>query len=690
MKAHSVAPSSTHDQGKGLLAPTAATILLSSFGKYATIALGGFCASLVAVDIIGNNWEFNKFVGDAKHFFTPLLNINTTDDLISKFNFPAASSPLSASNVGRWMVQTVVDQVHHDNHLYHLTMSQHLIQDPTNDVCGALAKTYIVTNAIVGSVVHLGTVQDQITFIRGNTLTHLFGSTKTDPQASAGDNATTLTAMGYVPGRVGLDMHLTTSVQVPPPGQSIAANVTMYTFYAKAFCSGCNPGTELGMDTCAVVYSYNDTTNALVVRSSQAIYGMYHVLGFTFQKRLGAGLSIGIRILCLTFAVVTFGASQKTVRWTDPLSLDSWNKRLLHLLIPPIYRHSNHALQFLYFYFNSDLIVLFYSAAILMDEDIAMVYARVMHRWAKPAGFNIWTNLRLWALGLRWLWFNLALLKLLKYLLHFVVATRYSGANKVMGLLNFSQIPYVYLTVCVLMARTDYIEHGNSVRVDLTSATQDLDTVYVVFGDSWYIRALPSLLALMFANLVAVLAIDRFVSRRWWRIVAKNTLGRQFLFNSTSILSDLQLPMDDGGVYSTATVKARTLCTLHWFFTSHLTCFGLPEDPALIRKLTSSKVATSRTSHSKGQSKMKPKVESTSVVPFAEVASMLLAIPEADLEEVKLQSNGPTQGTAPVETIHLLVQDDEGHMHLFDSAKREVQSLSVEVKILNDSIFRIA
>ncbi|KAF0703832.1 Aste57867_7510 [Aphanomyces stellatus] len=382
-------------QVKGPMAPSATKIVLLSLGNYTAFALGGLCAFLVVVDIIGNNWELNKFVGDAKHLFTPLLNINTTDDLLRHFCFPADLSPLSASNIGRWMVQTVVDQVHDNTNYYHLTMSQHLIQDPTNNVCGPLAKTYILKSAAIGSVVHLGTVEDQITFIRGNTLTHLFGSTKTDPQASAGDNATVLAVMGYVPGRVGLDMHLTTSVQVPPPSQPVAANVTMYRFFSKSFCSGCNPGTEMGMDTCGIVYSYNDTTNALVVHSSRAIFGTYHVLGFTFQKRLGAGLSIGIRILCLTFAVVTFGASQKTVRWTDPLSLDSWSKRLLHLLIPPIYRHSNHAFQFLYFYFNSDLIVMFYSAAILMDEDIAMVYARVMHRWAKPAGFNIWTNLRL-------------------------------------------------------------------------------------------------------------------------------------------------------------------------------------------------------------------------------------------------------------------------------------------------------
>ncbi|KAF0699215.1 Aste57867_10180 [Aphanomyces stellatus] len=177
---------------------------MKSTTEYLTFALGLFCVFLVAVDIVGNNWELNNFVGDAKHLFTPLLNINSTDELLTRFSFPMDTSPLSTSEVGRWMVQTIVDQVHDDSrNVYHLTKGQHLIQNPTNDVCGALAKTYCLSNVTAGSVLRLGTVQDQITFNRGNTLTHLFDSTMTDPQATPGNNVTMLSAMGYVPGRVG-------------------------------------------------------------------------------------------------------------------------------------------------------------------------------------------------------------------------------------------------------------------------------------------------------------------------------------------------------------------------------------------------------------------------------------------------------------------------------------------------------
>ncbi|KAF0699216.1 Aste57867_10181 [Aphanomyces stellatus] len=640
---------------------------LAFASEHVKVVLSAFCAFLVAVDIVGNNWELNNFVGDAKHLYTPLMNINTTDQLVSSFYFPAGWSPLTTSNVGRWMIQTAIDQVHDSaRSVYHLTMSQHLIQDPTNDVCGTLAKTYILTNATVGSVVHLGTVEDHISFIRGNTLTHLFGSTTSDPEASAGDNATTLTAMGYVPGRVGLDMHLTTSVQVPPPGQSIAANVTMYRFFSKAFCSGCNPGTELGMDTCGVVYSYDDTTNAFVVRSSQAIYGTYHVLGFTFTRRWTAIASIVVRTLCVLMAISAFACSQKTIRWTDSLTLTSWFKRIKHMLAPPHYRHASHAFDFVYFCFNSDFFVFLYSAAILMDEDVAMIYARVMNRWAMPAGFNVWTNLRLWALGIRWLWFNLALLKLLKVLFNFLGTARHSGANFVVGWFNFRSTLSVFLTATALFSRTDYIEHGNAVRVDLTSRTQNLDTVYVAFGDSWYIRALPSLLCLMLANLMVVLVADHLVNRRWWRVAAKNSFQRQHVFNSTSILADVGLLVEDTSTYhATVTIPARSMCAFQWFFTSHVLCFGLPEEPGLVRQFTASNVQASRQQSTQEDD-----------------APLLDAM-------ARTHDETPAAASTTLEVPHIVVQDDEGKIHLFNAEKSEVQSLGIEVKILRDASYRI-
>ncbi|KAH9190915.1 hypothetical protein AeNC1_007122 [Aphanomyces euteiches] len=230
-----------------------------------------------------------------------------------------------------------------------------------------------------------------------------------------------------------------------------------------------------------------------------------------------------------------------------------------------------------------------------------------------------------------------------------------------MGLFNFSNVPWIYMTVFALFERTDYIEYGNSVRVDVTSVTQDLDSVYVEFESSWYMRGLSSLIFLMVGNLLGVLAVDHFVNRRWWRLMSRNSLGRQHMFNSTSILSDMGLEYEDRSFNSITSIKARMLCSFQWFFTSHLICFGLPEEPSLIRKVTSARLAGA-------------KGTSPSVINVA--ASKAVA-------------DGPkTDNATDVET-HMVVQDEDGHVYLFDSEKREVKALGVEVKILRDANYQI-
>ncbi|CAK4072544.1 unnamed protein product [Aphanomyces euteiches] len=629
--------------------------------KHLTTLVNVLTIIFVLVDIIGNNWELNDFTGDAKHFRTPLLTTKTRDDLESGYVFPATASPSSISNVGRFMIANTIDQVHCNNGTYYsLTMSSFPILNPDNDICDRLASDYPV-DAAMQAKVRLGSVQDLVTFVRGNTLSHLFGDTDAKPPASSGTNASTLTEMGYVPARSGLDMRLTTAIPVPPPGQKVPLNVTMYRFYSKSFCSACHPGTELGMDTCSIVYSYDDAKKQLTVHSSSAIYGQHHILGFIFLRRWGVRVSLILRAFCLFLAFSAYGATRKTVRWTDMASLTSWFRKISHMIAPPLYSHSSKAFSVIYFCFNSDVFVILYSIAVLIDEDVSMVYARVVTTWYKPAPFDLWTELRLRALAFRWLWFNLFMVKVMKWLCHFLSTARFNGSNFVMGLFNFSNVPWIYMTVFALFERTDYIEYGNSVRVDVTSVTQDLDSVYVEFESSWYMRGLSSLIFLMVGNLLGVLAVDHFVNRRWWRLMSRNSLGRQHMFNSTSILSDMGLEYEDRSFNSITSIKARMLCSFQWFFTSHLICFGLPEEPSLIRKVTSARLAGA-------------KGTSSSVINVA--ASKAVA-------------DGPkTDNATDVET-HMVVQDEDGHVYLFDSEKREVKALGVEVKILRDANYQI-
>ncbi|RHY69836.1 hypothetical protein DYB38_010185 [Aphanomyces astaci] len=663
--------------------PTLIHVVSNAVAWFGT-CLSVVCAALVAVDIVGNNWELNDFVGNAKHFTTPLLDTTTRDSVGSMYAFPALSSPAAISNVGKFMLDMVLDQVHNPGKYYLLTMSSFVILNDANDICGRLKGSYPV-DAAVNVTVRLGTIQDEVTFVRGTALSHVFGSTTTAPRAPPGAPSSTLDAMGYTPARVGLDMRFTTAIPVvDSSGQNTPLNVTMYRVYSKAFCSGCRPNTELGLDTCEIVRSYNDTTKYLVVSSSRATVGLRHKAGIITTRRLGPILSLWVRLTSILLAFGTFATTKKTVRWTDALSLTSWHARLLHKFAPPIHRQTSHAMDFVYFCVNSDVVVLAYSVATLFDEDVAMVYARVATNWYSNAPFDWWMELRLCALAIRWLWFNLGLLKLVKCISHIVSKHRTNGDNVVMGCLNFSSVPWIYTTVGAVLLRTEYIEYGNSVQANVLSTDEDLEAIYVEFESSWYMRGLPSLVCLLLGNLMLILTVDHVVYWRWWRVVATNSLGRQYMFNSTSIVINKDLLVHGEGLHPTLSIPARDLSTMQWFFTSHLTCFGLPEDPGVVRKLVATKVATTMASNgtlelqSTGpmlvRGNTKPKLQTS--------PSKGQVQPGASAR----RSAGP--GTELME-LHFLVQDRDGWLRLYDSEKREVQTVGMEPKVLKGTTLQL-
>ncbi|RHZ39344.1 hypothetical protein DYB31_008867 [Aphanomyces astaci] len=678
-----LSPSESPSMQQPMSRPTLIHVVSNAVAWFGT-CLSVVCAALVAVDIVGNNWELNDFVGNAKHFTTPLLDTTTRDSVGSMYAFPALSSPAAISNVGKFMLDMVLDQVHNPGKYYLLTMSSFVILNDANDICGRLKGSYPV-DAAVNATVRLGTIQDEVTFVRGTTLSHVFGSTTTAPRAPPGAPSSTLDAMGYTPARVGLDMRFTTAIPVvDSSGQNTPLNVTMYRVYSKAFCSGCRPNTELGLDTCEIVRSYNDTTKYLVVSSSRATVGLRHKAGIITTRRLGPILSLWVRLTSILLAFGTFATTKKTVRWTDALSLTSWHARLLHKFAPPIHRQTSHAMDFVYFCVNSDVVVLAYSVATLFDEDVAMVYARVATNWYSNAPFDWWMELRLCALAIRWLWFNLGLLKLVKCISHIVSKHRTNGANVVMGCLNFSSVPWIYTTVGAVLLRTEYIEYGNSVQANVLSTDEDLEAIYVEFESSWYMRGLPSLVCLLLGNLMLILTVDHVVYWRWWRVVATNSLGRQYMFNSTSIVINKDLLVHGEGLHPTLSIPARDLSTMQWFFTSHLTCFGLPEDPGVVRKLVATKVATTMASNgtlelqSTGpmlvRGNTKPKLQTN--------PSKGQVQPGASAR----RSAGP--GTELME-LHFLVQDRDGWLRLYDSEKREVQTVGMEPKVLKGTTLQL-
>ncbi|ETW05428.1 hypothetical protein H310_03193 [Aphanomyces invadans] len=670
---------------------------------------GILCASLLTIDVFANNWEIMNYVGNGRHFLTPLLDVDTVDALEARYSFPPMKSPNGVSKVGRYMIEFALAQLlDEDGAAYVLSMGSFAVHDASSNLCGSLVQTYpvIATAISKNNSIRVGTIKDGVTYIRGNTLTHWFGSTLTAPQAVPGTDDDDLRAMGYVPGRSYTDMRVTTPLPLSSPRQLIALNVSMYRFFSTSFCSGCHPYTELGIDVCSVVYWYNDTAKTVTLKTSDRIGGARHDLGIMFQRSWESTASLIVRIVCMVMLLGAFGASEKTVRWTEPSDVDTTLKRLMYLVNPAKYRHSSEAFEFAYLCFNSDVAVFLYTLAVLFDENLAIVFSQTLHRWAQQSNTNGWVELRLMAFSLRWLWFNCLLLKAAKWLCNYVSNSQYTGQNVVMGWLNFSSVTWIYLSYVVLAMRNTFIEYGNSVRLTIDSTAQNLDGTSVDFFDSWYIRAMGPLLIVMACNLALVLVLDRFCNRSWWRHMANNSLCRQYMYNSTSILcsDNLHFVPRRGFTGSSIEVRARMLCTMQWFLSSHVLRFGLQEQPQAVRNIVATKSTAvggaghrhhgqhgtvsgggGRDSESSSVSSKRGSVTSRR---HEEDKQQHWTSPMID-EDIRASSDSAADASASRD-MHLIVQDRDGHVRMFDADKRELQALGLEIKILRDSTYLVA
>ncbi|KAH9123863.1 hypothetical protein AeMF1_005272 [Aphanomyces euteiches] len=656
---------------------------LQQVGHIPVRLAGVACALLLCVDVFANNWELINYVGNAKHFLTPLLDVVSVDDIEVDYVFPVGASPNQVSKIGRFMLDSSLAQIlNRDGTSYYLSLGSFKVLDSRNDNCGQMVATYLIPNASVNSTVSVGNVRDSITYIRGNTLSHRFSDTYSQPWALPGSNDATLRALNYLPARAMTDMRVTVPLVVPPPGQLVMSNLSVYQFRTVAFCSGCHPSTEMGLDTCTIAYSYDDTTSSITIQSSVAIVGAYHELGMIFVRHWGPIASLIVRAITVLFALAAYFVSTKTVRWTEPTDLSSIWKRVVHLVSPTLYRHPSYAFDFSYLCFNSDKFVLLYTISVALDEDMSMVYSRTMYKWYRFSDVDLWIEIRLMALSFRWLWINCLLVKLVKWLASYMSQALRTGSNVSLGFFTFSSVTWIYLGVIVLFQRDSFIEYGNSVQVDLWSTTQNLDAIFVNFFDSWYIRAAGPLFVGILLNLMTILTLDHALNRRWWRLVAKNSLGRQHMYNSTSILCDANAAFIPRPGYTNAVVdiKARALGTIQWFFSGHLVCFGLPEHPSVIRNVVATKNGP-KSQHTHGENSTRYSITSRRVSHSVEPAAVVPSLAE-ETTQASESAGDPTS-----RELHLVVQDREGYLRLYDADKRELQALAMEVKILRDSPF---
>ncbi|RHZ08746.1 hypothetical protein DYB37_012343, partial [Aphanomyces astaci] len=160
--------------------------------------------------------------------------------------------------------------------------------------------------------------------------------------------------------------------------------------------------------------------------------------------------------------------------------------------------------------------------------------------------------------------------------------------------------------------------------------------------------------------------------------LARNSLGRQLVFNSTSILSEIRGAVVDKPGYggTCVDIKIRAWCTLRWFLASHLTSLGLPEQPHVMRALAAATY--------KSKSPHRANRDSKSATEDIEESQRSTATTGPRIV-TEMEDTTRTETVSSNSELHVVVQDREGHMHVINAEKREMQALAVEVKILRDT-----
>ncbi|OQS02308.1 hypothetical protein THRCLA_05306 [Thraustotheca clavata] len=607
--------------------------------NYLRPIIGFAVCVLIVADSILNNWSLNNYTGDAYHFRTPVVNVASAMDVRNQYLFPITTEGISP--VGLWMSAFNVFQLANiDPDMYLLTAGSYVVNEAmlVKDICPGLVGSYVIPNNTVS--IKLAQARDYMTYIQGN----LF-SQYDITQLPSNVSAAYLTGLGFSPSRLTSDLRLTTSMTIDMTARHGTANLSMYRIYSKSFCTGCTPIAELGLVPCTLNYSFNKSSSILTISSSDGILGSMHEVGVIIQKNGFVITAVVLKVLSLVWVIVSFGASRKTTRWIEVETWFTlpWYSKLWYTVAPPIFRYSSDALSLSSFYYNCDVFVVGYSAAVLMDMNASLVYAREVNIY-NDLSPNSLLSLQLYAMGLRFLWVNCLLLKAFKVIFHFFSSAAATGENRLVRFCNLSSVIFVYISGIALLNVNALIEANNASRIDIPMHGQRLDGVHLDVFSSWFFRALPAVFAIGIINLFVVLVFNHLAFYNWWGKLERNTLARQFIYNSTAILVEMFDPQDFSDAEVTAiaplTIPARSLCTLQWLLTCHLRRFGLTEAPNVVKAIVSQTVA----------------------------------------RKVTTESN---------HDLFMIVQDSDGNVRLYDAHKLEVQSLGMEVKILNNTNYLI-
>ncbi|OQR95801.1 hypothetical protein THRCLA_07559 [Thraustotheca clavata] len=620
----------------------------SKFNKILVLCayiIGAAVVVLVAIDSVMNNWAFTDFIGNGYDFVTPVANVANAADLGNHYIFQQNYDVQSLSEMGAWMINYSVSSLGGLESNIYVVDAGTYIATADNDNCKKFSGTYPVDLA-KKNVFKLALTYDSVSFIRGDAISIAFSDTSTVNLANSSMKSAQMYDLGYTPTRIQSDVRMTHKLKVQNTTSKQIQIVPFYRIYTKSFCTGCVPMAMLGHSSCNFSMVYNDTTKQLKVTSTIPSDTPYRV-GMMLTRNFFTGASQIIKYLALMFALGGYLASRRTVQWVenDPTKPTTIIEQIVQAVAPKCFPHRSHALRFDMFCYNSDIFVIFFCISIILDVKHSLMFIREVNAY-NAATPELFMTVRLFALSLRMLWINCGVLKLAKFVWYILGGATYCGESRLMGFLNLSSVTSLYLSAILLFYLPAYLEYNNSVRQDLPSSVESLDGIPVNFYESFFFRVSYAVAVGVIVNMLLVTLLDQVGNRSSWVLMSKNSLVRQAMYNSTSILCDYISDIDNTSTSEqvTLTCKARRLSTLQWFFMSHMVTFGLPEKEARAKKYRASTQTVARTG-----------------------------------------STSTEQAGAQGQELCMVIQDNAHFFHLVDENFADIQSLVYNIKVLKDT-----
>ncbi|EQC29628.1 hypothetical protein SDRG_12632 [Saprolegnia diclina VS20] len=638
---------------------------------YVKRAAGLFVVFLIAMDAVINNWTLGNYLGGGYFFLTPIGAVQNAPQLETQYSYMRGHSITNMSNMGQWMANyTIVNFVSKNERVYAVSAGEFDLT-PSTVLCPIFQGDYHV-DLSVSTKVKLAVAVDSTTFFRGNAFTH---ASNGDGNVQAGASSVDLFRRGYLPGRTTVDKRFTHEIVLVDTPAVQKQVVSYFRIYSHNYCTGCDAVAELGYSTCELSMVYTDATKTLTVTTSAFVPGSTYKLGFTIINSAIALTSLIIKLIAIFVGFGGYIASRRTVQWfeVDPAKPDSFLAKVIRTVVPKYFPFPSEALSYDMMLFNSDVFVYLYTLSVVLDLQNCLQYVRDVSVYNSPAPQAL-VSIEIFSLSFRLLWLNLVILKLCKLLWNLLGIASYNGQSVMMGFFNFSSVTTLYLSGLFLFYIPSFIDYNNSDNYELYHQVEPLDGIRVEVINGIYARVAPYVITVLLINILVAIVYDHVWNLSHWKMLRKNSLARQAVYNSTSVMCDFlwgiephELPNGPGSVVY---ISARRLSTLQWFYMSHLTCFGLPAKDLVVKK------RSMLTVHVKSPRNKPPVASAMSTrsakEPSGGEAITTKAIAEDDTEE-----------------FFMLAQDGDANIHILDGNLTEVPSVVYNVKILKNNIIKL-